>query len=164
MIRSLAVSLFALAVFAGCDTNAEQDGFFIESEQFPDGYTATDEAGNVVGDADPNDWRVAPAFQGAVTVQEAFPNPVNRGGLITITITDTFDDAIVGGVFARGRRNNDPAQPLRLAEDLSAGPVYVLTVYPTQLRVTAGDAAELFRVRVFTEDFRLITYGDILVR
>lgn len=149
---------------SGCDTNQEQDSFFLESEQFPNDYTATSETGAVVGDADPDDWRVAPAFRGAVEVEPVFPNPVARGGLVTITIQDTFDDAIIGGVFARGRRGNDPAQPFRLAEDNSAGPVYILTFNPTQLRVTAGDDAQLFRVRIFTEDFRLITYGDILVR
>lgn len=162
MIRPPLV-LLLIILLVGCDTNEQQDEFFLESELLPDGITRTSESGEVL-ETDPNDWRVAPAFQGSVTVQPLFPNPVARGGLVTVTITDTFDDVIVGGVFARGRRDNDPTQPFRLGVDDSAGPVYVLTFNPTQLRVSAGDDAQLFRIRVFTQDFRLITYGDVLVR
>lgn len=163
MIRFLLFATLALATLPGCDTNGEQDGFLIESGLPPQGITRTTETGEVLG-ADPDDWRVAPAFRGAVEVEPAVPNPVSRDGLVSITIRDTFDDAIVGGVFVNGRLGNDPNQPIRLATDDSAGPVYVLFFSPNQLRVTAGDDAQLFRVRVFTEDFRLVTYGDIEVR
>lgn len=166
MIRTccLLLAAFSLAAaLAGCDTNEQQDEFFLESDLLPNGFTRTNEAGEVL-ENDPDDWRVAPAFRGAVEVEPAYPNPVARNGLVTLTIQDTFDDAITGGIFVSGRIGNDPGQVLRLATDDSAGPVYVLVLNPTQLRVTAGDDAQLFRVRVFTEDFRLITYGDVLVQ
>ena len=164
MIRRPLLALLVLVLaLPACDTNEEQNSFFVEAEQRPNAYTATSETGAVL-ELDADDWRVAPAFRGAVEVTPAFPNPVTRGGLVSLTIQDTFDDAIVGGIFVSGRPGNNPGQTLRLAEDNSAGPVYVLDFNPNRLRLTTGDDAQLFRVRVFTQDFRLITYGDILVR
>lgn len=164
MIRPRPLAVLALALALGaCDTNVQQDEFFLASELPPNGITQTTEAGEVLGE-DPDDWRVGPAFRGAVRVDPASPNPVGRNGLVTLVVTDTFDDAIVGGLYLRGFRGNDLAQPWVLAADEGAGPAYVLTFNPTELRVSAGDDAQLFRVRVFTQDFRLVTYGDVLVQ
>ena len=164
MIRPPLLAVLALLLaLPACDTNEQQDEFFLDSELPANGVTRTDETGAVL-DADEDDWRVAPAFRGAVEVEPAYPNPVARNGLVTLVIQDTFDDAVVGGLSVRGFRNNDLAQPLTLAVDESAGPTYILTFNPTQLRVSAGDEAQLFRVRVFTQDLRLVTYGDIQVR
>lgn len=163
MIRLRPLAVLALfLVLPACDTAEQQDEFFLDSELPPNGITRTSETGEVL-DEDPDDWRVAPAFRGAVRVDPARPNPVERSGLVEIVVQDLFDDAIVGGLSVRGFRNNDLAQPLTLAFDEGPG-TYVLTFNPTELRVSGGDDSQLFRVRVFTQDFRLVTYGDIQVR
>lgn len=163
MIRTalfaLALSLLALP---GCDTNEAQDDFFFQSELPPDGITETNESGEVVGNPDPNDWRTAPAFQGSVEVMPAAPNPVQRNDLVTLTVQDTFGDILTGGVYVTGFDDN--GRFVRLDRDEGNGPFYSLTFNPTQLRIAGGDDARLYRVRIFTNDSRIISYGDILVR
>jgi hypothetical protein len=163
MIRTSLIALaLTLLVLPGCDTNEAQDEFFLQSELPPDDYTPTNEAGEIVGPVDADDWRTAPAFQGSVEVVPAAPNPVGRDGFVTIVVQDTFDDIITGGVYASGFDDN--GRFVRLAVDEGNGPFYALTFDPSLLRLVGGDAARLYRVRIFTNDSRLISYGDILVR
>ena len=166
MIRfrsALALAATALLAFAGCDTNEGQDTFFLESEQPPEGFTTTDASGQVL-DADPDDWRVAPAFRGSVEVVPASPNPVARDGLVTIVVQDTFGDILTGGVRVTGFTDASPSRFVELDRDAGNGPFYALSFRPTLLRTRGGDDARLFRVRVFTNDNRIISYGDLLVR
>lgn len=158
-LRPLTV-LTLLLVLPACDTNVQQDEFLLDSELPPNGITRTDEAGEVL-EEDPDDWRLAPAFRGAVEVEPAYPNPVARAGDVTLVVTDLFGDAVAGGIYVSGF--DAAGRPVRLADDLSAGPTYILRFNPS--RLSASDAeGQLFRVRVFTTDFRLITYGDVQVQ
>ncbi len=160
MIRTLPILLVLLPCLSGCDTNEGQNLFFDQSTLPPDGFTATDEDGGVT-DTDADDWRVAPFFANQVEVRPAFPNPVARNGFVTITVQDTFGDALTGTLRVTGFA--DDRRPLSLATD--EGPdFYALTFNPTLLRLTGGEASRLYRVRVFDEANRIVTYGDILVR
>jgi hypothetical protein len=161
MIRTPLLAL-ALVLLAGCDTNEAQDEFFLQSELPADDYTPTNAAGEVVGPADPDDWRTAPAFRGSVEVVPAAPNPVPRDGFVTIVVQDTFGDIITGGIYAAGFDDN--GRFVRLVTDEGNGPFYALTFDPSRLRLVGGEVARLYRVRLFTNDSRLVSYGDILVR
>ncbi len=165
MIRTplLALACLLLAL-PGCDTNVGQDDFFLESQLAPEGITRTSESGQVLGEPDPDDWRVAPAFQGSVEIIPAAPNPVDRNGLVTIVVQDTFGDVLTGGVRATGFTDTNPSQFVELDRDDGNGPFYSLTFSPTRLRQTGGDASRLFRVRIFTTDNRIVSYGDLEVR
>lgn len=160
MIRTLPVLLVLLLVLPGCDSNEGQT-LFLEQSSFPaEGFTSTDEDGEVL-DEDADDWRIAPFFANQVEVRPAFPNPVARNGLVTITVQDTFGDALTGEVRVTGFA--DDGRPVRLAFD--EGPdFYTFTFNPTLLRLAGGEAARLYRVRVFDSQSRIVTYGDILVR
>ena len=116
----------------------------------------------MIGEPDPDDWRTAPTFQGGVEVVPASPNPANRNGLVTVVVQDTFDDIITGGVYVSGFDDN--GRFVRLDVDEGSGPFYALSFNPTRLRIAGGDDARLYRVRVFTNDNRIISYGDILVQ
>lgn len=162
MIRTLILALAALVALPACDTNEGQDFFFDQSRLAPMGITRTDESGDILGDPDPDDWRVAPTFEGSVQVSPATPNPVNRNGLVTITVQDTFGDILTGGVRAVGI--DDSGQFRELDRDGGNGPFYTLTFSPTILRQVGGDGARLYRVRIFTQDSRIVSYGDLEVR
>lgn len=164
MIRTpLTVLLLALVFLPGCDTNAGQDEFFLLARQLPDGViTRTNESGEIIGEPDPDDWRTAPAFQGSIEVMPAAPNPVERNELMTITVQDTFGDVLTGGVFVSGVDDNGLF--VRLATDEGTGPFYTFTFNPTRLRIVGGDDARFYRLRIFTNDSRIISYGDIQVR
>jgi hypothetical protein len=163
MIRTpLLALLLTLVLLPGCDTNEAQDEFFLQSELPPEGITQTNESGEIIGDPDPDDWRTAPAFQGSVEVTPAAPNPVDRNGLVTIIVQDTFGDVLTGGVYALGVDDNNMF--VRLSSDTGNGPFYSLSFRPTQLRLVGGDAARIYRIRIFTNDRRIISYGDLIVR
>ncbi len=160
MIRPLLISLVLLLTLPACDTNEDQNLFFEQSTFLPENFTRTDEDGAVV-EEDPDDWRVAPAFVNQVEVRPVFPNPVARNGLVTITVQDTFGDAFTGGLRVTGFSDAD--RVVTLASD--QGPdFYTLTFNPTLLRLSGGEEARLYRVRVFDARSRIVTYGDILVR
>lgn len=163
MIRTLLPLILLVAIAAaGCDTNAGQDEFFLQSRLSPSGITETNASGEVIGDPDTEDWRTAPSFQGSVVVMPARPNPASRNEEILIVVQDTFGDIITGGVNATGINDNN--QFVRLDVDEGNGPIYILSINPRQLRIVGGDDARLYRIRVFTNDNRIITYGDIRVQ
>lgn len=162
MIRTLLLALAVLLTLPGCDTNEGQDFFFDQSRLNPEGITRTNESGEVIGEPDPDDWRVAPTFQGSVQIVPASPNPVDRNGLVTIVVQDTFGDVLTGGVRVVGV--DDSGLFRALDRDDGNGPFYTLTFSPTMLRQTGGDGALLYRLRIFTTDSRIVSYGDIEVR
>ena len=158
------LALAALFLLNGCDTNAEQDDFFLQSQLDPEGITRTNASGEIIGDPDPDDWRVAPTFQGSIQIVPASPNPVDRNDLVTLVVQDTFGDALQGGVRATGFTDTNPPRFVELDRDDGNGPFYSLTFSPSLLRQTGGDGAQLFRIRIFTTDSRIVSYGDIEVR
>ncbi|MEM1043648.1 MAG: hypothetical protein AAGI91_13590 [Bacteroidota bacterium] len=162
MTRTLLALSALLLVLPGCDTGEGQNLFFEQSSFPAQGLTVTDESGTIEdGSEDPDDWRVAPFFANQVTVRPAFPNPVARNGLVTITVQDTFGDALTGALTVTGRRDDNRIEALVSDQ----GPdFYTLTFNPTRLRLTGGETARLYRVRVFDGQQRIVTYGDILVR
>lgn len=152
-----------LLAISGCDSGAGQTDFLAESEDFtPTGYTATNADGVVDSSrVDPNDWRTAPLFRGSVVVSPAAPNPVGREGFVTITVQDTFGDALTGGVFVSAFVDG---RTIRLDTEEAGGPFYTLSFPAALLRTTATEQARLYRLRIFTNDFRIISYGDLLVQ
>ncbi len=163
MIRILPVAFVLLLALPGCDTGGEQDLFLEQSRLPTQGFTETSADGEVLNE-DPDDWRVAPFFANQVEVRPAVPNPVARNGLVTITVQDTFGDVLTGGVRVSGVLDTTPPQFVALDRDEGNGPFYELTFNPTLLRLSGGEEARLYRVRVFDSQSRIITYGDILVR
>ncbi len=162
MIRTLLIALAVLLVLPGCDTNAQQDDFFLQSERTAQGFTRTGDGGEIIGDPDPDDWRVAPTFQGSVQIVPASPNPVSRNGLVTITVQDTFGDVLTGGV--RVTFTDIDRRVILLDRDDGNGPFYSLTFSPALLPFTGTSDARLYRVRIFTNNSRIVSYGDILVQ
>jgi hypothetical protein len=162
MIRTLFLASVCLCLLPACDTNVGQDEFFLESQLPPEDYTRTFEGGIIDStQIDPNDWRTAPAFRGAVEVDAAYPNPLSRDDFVTIVVRDPFEE-ITGGVRVRGY--DDSGRSIRLGDDVGNALVYAVTFVPSPLRITGGDDARLYRLQVFDNNNRIISYGDILVR
>lgn len=148
----------ALLAGAGCDTQEAQRDFADEAFSAPAGFVRTDAAGNLIAD-DPDDWRTAPAFEGVVFVQPAFPNPPGAD-IVTIPLSVQAFGAVPGGLVLVAL---DPVQPqtfytLAEAPEARDPGAYILQFSPTSLRQRG-------LVRVFLLDGRrdLVSYGDIFV-
>jgi hypothetical protein len=163
MIRTpLLALLVVLIALPGCDTNAGQDDFFLQSTLLPEGFTRTGDSGVIDStQVDPDDWRVAPFFFGAIEVDPIYPNPASRTDVVTVVIRDPFEE-ITGGVQVRGYDDNGRSIPL--GDDPGEGLVYAVSFSPLPLRVAGGDDARLYRIQVFDNNSRIISYGDLLVR
>ena len=159
-MRTLAYMTAGLALAAlllsGCNTRGEQSEFVAQALQPPDGITATDENGMVVGSEDPDDWRTAPLYAGRVAVEPAFPNPVAFGELIEIRI---FPNEVQGA--PRGIRVDalsSDGQRLFEVERRSE-------VLPIRFNISAS-VGETGLVRLVLFDIgrnEVISYGDVQI-
>jgi len=150
-----------------CSSNKGQNEFEKESLRTPNGYTHTDTQGKVVNnETDPDDWRIAPMYQGYVYVQSpAYPNPVKASPSVKIELMITGVQA-VNGLYLY-RRSVDGSYKLLTSQPQSPLPagLAVLQFNSSQLsdNGTYSGAVGLHRVFVYDENFNIITYGDIKV-
>lgn len=161
LLRRLFVRLFVVVVVllgAGCDTQEAQRDFAAEAFSAPSGFVRTD-ANGVVLDEDLDDWRTAPAFDGIVFVEPAFPNPPGAD-IVTIPLSVRAFGAVAGGLALVMLDPNRPQTFITLAEETGARDpgAYILQFSPTSLQRRG-------LVRVFLVDGRreLVSYGDIFV-
>ncbi len=149
-----------------CSNNKGQNEFEKESLRTPNGYTHTDTQGQVVNnETDPDDWRIAPMFQGYVYIQSpAYPNPV-KTGLVKIELMITGVQAVNGLYLYRRSVTGSYQQLASQPQSPLPSGLAVLQFNATQLSENGSysGAIGLHRVFVYDENFNLITYGDIKV-
>jgi len=155
------IFLFIFFVF-GCSQNEDQRKFEQEAFQLPEGITQTNGRGQVVNDnVDPDDWRVAPFFQGSVQVDPAFPNPVLTNDRLTINITSLLD--AISGLQVYALHNiNQFSRPLYFDDRVPLPPgLTSISINPLDIPQTPEDPRGLYRIIVFDRNENVITYGDI---
>jgi hypothetical protein len=159
--------LLMMPVFLlSCSGSDDQREFERQALSTPSGFTETDASGAVTGTVDPDDWRIAPFFQGLVEIQPAFPNPVQTTENVTIEITITGVEAVRGldvvAWFEGGHVRSvyqDPSNPLNFGLKSVRFSALELSRFGTD-----GDEARgLRRVLIFDGNDNLISYGDIKV-
>lgn len=157
-IRRLSVAglLVLAAAGSGCDSRDLQREFEEESTLPPAGYTQTTERGEVLV-VDRDDWRVAPVFDGNLTVDPAFPNPVAAEEVV-IPVTVRFSGAVQGGLVLRAIDSTNRFRVLDQLFEASSPGAYVLRFNPIVLGRTG-----LVRLFIFDGTGALISYGDVLV-
>jgi len=161
-VRRLLGGLFVVAVLlVGCNTQAEQSEFTARALQAADGFTATDENGNVVGAEDPDDWRTAPLYGGRVVVEPAFPNPVAVGGQVTVGVTLLGFDGVPRGIRIDALRSDGQ----QLIEVASRPEITQDGFYPIQFNLSAAVGEEgLVRLVLFDMSRgEVVSYGDVMI-
>lgn len=147
-----------------CKRDSAQDNYERQAFGQPENFTRTDSNGNILVN-DPDDWRIAPMFQGLVDiVSPAYPNP-STGQRFTIEIMISGFDAVNGlEVYTRDLRNvpfmiyQDSRRPLPPGiVDLFIEPTWLV-----QSRVYS-EAIGLHRIFIYEGSGNLITYGDLKV-
>lgn len=166
MLRKFfSVSFIFLTALSACESTDDQRDFEREAFQPPEGITATNQQGQIQTE-DPDDWRIAPEFQGFVEINPAFPNPVDVSSNFTIELTVTGVQGIAGleiiVVFNQNNFNTifiEDESPLRTgltAIQLSAVQLGQFTDVESARGIHRVVIAEL-------NSGRIISYGDIRV-
>jgi len=161
ILFTLIVALFLVQ----CSDNDDQREFERQAMQSPQGITETDASGALTGENDPDDWRVAPYFQGLVVVDPAFPNPVLTNENVEIHILITGERSVMGLeayvlLEGEGFRQLDFNDQAPLPAGLS-----IVRFQAGRLGETPNpeSALGLNRVLLFDRNGDIITFGDILV-
>jgi hypothetical protein len=155
-----------IAILTGCSQNDSQREFEREAFNLASGITQTNERGEIVeGNLDPDDWRIAPFFQGLVIVDPAFPNPVLSNGRVFINVQVTGIDAVSGlVVYVLHEAGNvprfiyeEPSRPLMTG-------LYTISLNPLSIAQFQENSQGIYRI--ILEDFNrnIITYGDIQIQ
>lgn len=162
--KKLLLTLLLAFFIVHCSDNDDQRQFEREAMRAPDGITETDGSGALTGDQDPDDWRIAPFFQGLVEIDPAFPNPVMTNENVEIHIEITGIESVMGieAVWI-----DEPY--FHILDEVEQAPLppglTVLRFPASRMGTTTNpeSALGLKRVLIFDRNRNIISYGDIRV-
>lgn len=159
-LHTLLILLLNLLILSGCNQNSDQRDFEQQAFSEPSGITKTDQNGAVIGNSDPDDWRIAPFFQGDIElITPPFPNPVLTNDRLTINIQVNFLERI-SGIFIHVYR---PPSFYRIDDrpQVSTG----ITTFILDPNIIAGgnipNPQGIYRIIILDESENVITYGDV---
>ncbi|MCS7082572.1 MAG: hypothetical protein N2561_09355 [Bacteroidetes bacterium] len=160
------LSLTALGICLGACTGqweAAQDAFVRQAWEAPRGFTRTDPTGRVL-EEDLDDWRTAPLFRGILLIHPPYPNPT-RGEDLRLPVEVLAFSGLSGGL--EGWAADLQGRPVRLfRHGQFAGPgLYTIRFSLAVLAPNLNWASlrGLHRVRIFDEQGRMVTYGDVML-
>lgn len=162
---SFVVFLLLVVSVISCTRNDAQREFEEEAYQAPSGITETAPNNGEILSNDPDDWRTSPRFQGFIDVVPPYPNPVATNQIIQFQLEVIAQGAVNGllvyVLFENGDREIifDEFDPLPLG-------LYDFPIEASRLSQFDGSpesARGLKRIYLFDLDYRMISYGDILV-
>jgi|AntRauTorcE11897_2_1112592.scaffolds.fasta_scaffold02030_4 hypothetical protein len=162
---SFLVIAFALLLTVSCTRNDAQREFEREAYRSPDGYTVTNPNNGEVIDNDPDDWRISPRFQGLITINPPFPNPVAVNQSIQIEAVLLVGVQSINGIEILVRLPDGSFKSLLPGIEQLYPSLNVFSISPLALGVDGSSEAarDLKRIYIFNEDSQLISYGDIMV-
>lgn len=153
--------LLFLLVSAGCNQNRDQRDFERQAFSEPTGITVTNLSGEVIS-SDPDDWRIAPFFQGDIEfVSLPHPNPVQTNQSLRIEIQVNFLERI-NGIYIRVFRFNS-FYPVDDRPQVSTG----ITTFIIDPNIISGGIANpqgRYRLIIHDENENVISYGDIEIQ
>lgn len=156
--------IFILFSFAACSQSDDQREFEQQAFSTPDGFTETENNGDIVeGRADPDDWRVSPFYRGLIDVFPPYPNPVLTNDRVTFEVSVAGIDA-VDGFRVYALYNGSSLFPLyqEFQRPLPPGLLSV-SLNPLDIAEIRENPQGLYRIIVLDAEGNVITYGDIRV-
>ena len=148
-------------ILQGCSQNSDQREFEKAAFSEPNGITVTNEQGDVIT-VDPDDWRIAPFFQGDIElVTLPHPNPVRTNQVLRLDIQVNFLDRITG-MYIRVLRFGS-FYPVDDRNQIRIG----INSFSLDAKIIAGgvpNQAGLYRLIIQDENENVITYGDIEIQ
>jgi len=158
----IAILLTVLLSVSACNRSSDQRAFERAAFSIPEGITQTDASGTVIS-RDPDDWRVAPFFQGVIEIDPAYPNPVLSNELVRINRIVTGVESVSGlRVFVFFESGNVRPIENDVRNPLPPG-IDVITLEPTLISEFPANPQGLYRVVITDINENVITYGDIRI-
>lgn len=158
-LHSVLILMLNLLILSGCNQNSDQRDFEKQAFTVPSGITETDQNGNIIGSSDPDDWRIAPFFQGDIElILPPYPNPVLSNGDLRIEIQVNFLERI-SGIYIRVYRLSSFYQ-IDDRPQVSTG----ITPFIIGANIIAGgnpNPQGIYRIIIQDENENVITYGDV---
>jgi len=152
-------------LLSGCSDNEAQQDFEDQAFNSPvESITETTIEGEVV-EEDPDDWRISPFFSGLISVEPAFPNPVNNNTEFTVQIQISTIESMNGlNILAFDEERNLKTMAIDTRIPLPPG-LLEIDVDPIRFTNTGvrTNARGLHRIFIFDLNDNLLTYGDIMV-
>ncbi len=158
-LYTVLILILNLLVLSGCNQNSDQRDFEQQAFSVPSGITETDQEGVVIGTPDPDDWRIAPFFQGDIElILSPYPNPVLSNGDLRIEIQVNFLERI-SGIDIRVYRLSSFYR-IDDRPQVSTG----ITPFTIGANIIAGgnpNPQGIYRIIILDENENVITYGDV---
>lgn len=157
------IFLLLLSILS-CTQNKEQEEFEKEAYSLPENITETGDNGAIVeGRTDPDDWRIAPFFQGVVIIDPPFPNPLLTNQRLNLYVNPSGLDAVNGlRIFALYENGN--LRPVRedFRSPLPPGAVHY-SLSALDIAQFPENPEGLYRIIVEDGQRRVISYGDVKI-
>lgn len=151
-----------LFLIAGCNQSSDQRDFERKAFNLPEGITETSNNGTVVN-SDPDDWRIAPFFQGVVEVDAAYPNPVLSSEQVSLDVVVTGVESVTGlRVYAYYGDNNIRPVFQDLRSPVPPG-LTSLPLSPLDIAQFRENPQGTYRIVLVDANENVISYGDIRV-
>ncbi|MEX0994236.1 MAG: hypothetical protein WD599_01830 [Balneolaceae bacterium] len=162
------MTVFGILFFftlSGCGNQDDQREFEREAYQPPENFTET-QNGSEVKNRDPDDWRIAPFFEGSVEVTPAWPNPVQSTDAVHLQLYFGIESVRVLRLFAYHHGQQLSLNEI-LEEDLGMHSSALIDLQFNAAELIPFDNPEsragLYRVILLDGNQNVITYGDIKV-
>lgn len=162
-LHTIFILLLTLLVLTGCNQNQDQRDFERQAFSEPNGITQTNQSGEVInGNSDPDDWRIAPFFQGDIEfVSFPHPNPVLSNQSLRIELQVNVLDRI-GGIYIRVIRFNG-IYPVDDRPQITTG-ITPFTIDPNIIAGRTSNPQGTYRLIIQDENENVISYGDIEIQ
>jgi hypothetical protein len=149
-------------LISGCNQSSDQRDFERAAFSEPEGFTRTNSSGQVQ-DRDPDDWRIAPFFQGLIEVDPAYPNPVQSNDQLVIDVIVTGVESVSGlWVFVYYGPND--IRELFLDDRRPVPPgATTIRLNPLTIARFSENPQGLYRLIITDGTQNVITYGDVKI-
>lgn len=159
---SLLLVVFPVMAFTACNQSSDQRDFERAAFSMPEGITETDDRGEI-NNIDPDDWRIAPFYQGLVEVDPAYPNPVLSTDQVSLDVVVTGVESVSGlRVFAYYGENNVRIVFEDLRRPIPTG-LTSLPLSPLDIARFRESPQGTYRIILLDANENVISYGDIRV-
>lgn len=157
------ISLILILILASsCNQSSDQREFEQAAFSLPDGFTETDSRGEIIN-RDPDDWRIAPFFQGLIEIDPAFPNPVQSNEQITINRVVTGIESISGFRVLVFYENSNIQFIFDDFERPLAPGLRSIPLQAADIAQFAESPQGLYRIIILDVNENVISYGDVMI-
>ncbi|MEX0769281.1 MAG: hypothetical protein WD035_01020 [Balneolaceae bacterium] len=155
-----------LSALVSCGQQDDQREFEREAYSSPENFTETQNGHEIVRE-DPDDWRIAPFFEGLVDeVTPAWPNPVQSTDAVNLQVTLSGTQSVMGfTLYPLDPETGELRAPI--FDDQGTHDFGILSIQFNANELfeftNPESRVDLYRVVLFDRNGNIISYGDIMV-